>query len=82
MLLMLLQACMMYSYKNPQAAVMYDAFRERAKSSDSERDAADFVDSAMPCLLHPVKATRSQTGSEPKPNTQDSSDKFGGPITY
>ena len=69
----LLQACMAYSYRNPEAALVYDGFRGRAEASVSapwynpfaqakpQQDEWAFVD-AVPCLLHPVKPGRASGG--------------------
>ena len=50
---------MVYSYRNDQATVIYDSFRQRAREDTTNTDEeAAYVDSNVPCMLHPVKANR------------------------
>jgi hypothetical protein len=62
------QACMLYTFKNAQAAAAYDAFRARAASAadSSENNRANYVDEKIPCLLHPVKANRGYGSVTPR----------------
>lgn len=53
------QACMVYSYKNSEAGLMYDSFRERARAmTHSPVSEQTYHDANVPCLLHPVKTSR------------------------
>jgi hypothetical protein len=64
---------MAYSYKNDQAPTMYDAFRQRAREESDSSDETSFVDTHVPCLLHPVKASRNAGKQVPASSQTDTS---------
>ena len=63
------QTCMVYTYRNPNATLRYDAFRSAAAAAVAHTDgqvsqegqwlqALEYLDREEPCLLHPVKPRR------------------------